>query len=80
LDKFEILPDKISAIVHENGANIVAAARLLEEKYGWASLRCTGHTLQLFLTFAFKRQIIAKRLEPHDALSILKEVSLHPPN
>ncbi|CAM4570827.1 unnamed protein product [Leuciscus chuanchicus] len=60
LDKFEILPDKISAIVHDNGANIVAAARLLEEKYGWASLRCTGHTLQLVLTSALKHQIIAK--------------------
>lgn len=68
LDKFEILPDKISAIVHDNGANIVGAARLLEEKYGWASLRCTGHTLQLVLTSALKHQIIAKAFGPSRCL------------
>uniref|UniRef100_A0A3Q1GJ54 HAT C-terminal dimerisation domain-containing protein n=1 Tax=Acanthochromis polyacanthus TaxID=80966 RepID=A0A3Q1GJ54_9TELE len=63
LEKFEILPGKISAIVHDNGANIVAAARLLEEKYGWPSLRCTGHTLQLVLSSALKHQIITKAVE-----------------
>uniref|UniRef100_A0A3Q1FT65 BED-type domain-containing protein n=1 Tax=Acanthochromis polyacanthus TaxID=80966 RepID=A0A3Q1FT65_9TELE len=63
LEKFEILPGKISAIVQDNGANIVAAARLLEEKYGWPSLRCTGHTLQLVLSSALKHQIITKAVE-----------------
>lgn len=62
LEKFLIAPNKISAIVHDNGANIVAAARLLEEKYGWASIRCTGHTLQLVLISALKHQVIAKAI------------------
>lgn len=45
--KFEIPSEKICAIVHDNGANIVAAAKLLEEKHGWTSIRCTGHNAAL---------------------------------
>ena len=52
--KFEIPPSRITAIVHDNGSNIVAAARLLEEKHGWMSVRCTGHTLQLVVNAALK--------------------------
>uniref|UniRef100_A0A8C1N977 HAT C-terminal dimerisation domain-containing protein n=1 Tax=Cyprinus carpio TaxID=7962 RepID=A0A8C1N977_CYPCA len=52
--KFEIPSEKICAIVHDNGANIVAAAKLLEEKHGWSSIRCTGHTLQLVINAALK--------------------------
>lgn len=36
--RFEIPPRKIIAIVHDNGANIVAAANILEEKHGWSSV------------------------------------------
>ncbi|MCI4377132.1 hypothetical protein PGIGA_G00200130, partial [Pangasianodon gigas] len=35
--KFEIPTEKIIAIVHDNGANIVAAANILEKKFGWIS-------------------------------------------
>lgn len=52
--KFEIPSEKICAIVHDNGANIVAAAKLLEEKHGWTSILCTGHTLQLVINAALK--------------------------
>ena len=34
--RFEIPPSNIIAIVHDNGANVVAAARILEEKNGWS--------------------------------------------
>uniref|UniRef100_A0A1A8ACL7 Uncharacterized protein n=1 Tax=Nothobranchius furzeri TaxID=105023 RepID=A0A1A8ACL7_NOTFU len=60
LEKFEINPEKVSAIVHDNGANIVAAAKLLEAQFGWASIRCTGHTLQLVLIPALSHPVIAK--------------------
>ncbi len=58
--RFEIPPSKIIAIVHDNGANIVAAANILEEKHGWSSVRCTGHTLQLVINTALKHPSIEK--------------------
>ncbi|CAM4573621.1 unnamed protein product [Leuciscus chuanchicus] len=58
--RFEIPPSKIIAIVHDNGANIVAAANILEEKHGWFSVRCTGHTLQLVINAALKHPSIEK--------------------
>ncbi|KAM4557393.1 E3 SUMO-protein ligase ZBED1-like [Fundulus diaphanus] len=60
VDRFEIPPSKIIAIVHDNGANIVAAANILEEKHGWSSVRCTGHTLQLVINAALKNPSIEK--------------------
>ena len=47
--RFEVPPSKIIAIVHDNGANIVAAANILEEKHGWSSVCFTGHTLQVVI-------------------------------
>ncbi|KAF1377125.1 hypothetical protein PFLUV_G00197320 [Perca fluviatilis] len=58
--RFEIPPSKIIAIVRDNGANIVAAANILEEKHGWSSVRCTGHTLQLVINAALKHPSIDK--------------------
>ncbi|CAJ1057872.1 PREDICTED: zinc finger BED domain-containing protein 1-like, partial [Xyrichtys novacula] len=52
--KYEIPVTRVAAIVHDNGANIVGAARLLEEKHGWMSVRRTGHTLQLAVNTAIK--------------------------
>ncbi|XP_049902249.1 E3 SUMO-protein ligase ZBED1-like [Epinephelus moara] len=58
--RFEIPPSKIIAIVHDNGANIVAAAKVLEEKHGWSSVRCAGHTLQLVINSSLKHTNIEK--------------------
>lgn len=58
--KFDILPTKIKAVVHDNGSNMVAAMRMLEEKHGWASVRCTGHTLQLIVNNALKEPSISR--------------------
>ncbi|KAA0721473.1 hypothetical protein E1301_Tti020703 [Triplophysa tibetana] len=55
----EIPPSKIIAIVHDY-ANIVVAANILEEKHGWSSVRCTGHTLQLVINTALKHPTIEK--------------------
>lgn len=60
--RFEIPLGKIIAIVHDNGANIVAAAKTLEEKHGWSSVRCTGHTLQLVINSALKHSSIDKAI------------------
>ncbi|KAM3837993.1 E3 SUMO-protein ligase ZBED1-like [Diretmus argenteus] len=60
LEKYKIPPTKIKAVVHDNGANIVAAMRLLEEKHGWASVRCAGHTLQLIIKDALKDSNISR--------------------
>ncbi|XP_063324202.1 E3 SUMO-protein ligase ZBED1-like [Pelmatolapia mariae] len=62
LTKFEILPAKIKAVVHDSGSNMVAAMRLLEEKHGWASIRCAGHTLQLIVNTALKDTTISRAL------------------
>ncbi|XP_053551460.1 E3 SUMO-protein ligase ZBED1-like [Bombina bombina] len=58
--KFEIQPQKIIAIVHDNGLNIVAAANILGEKHGWTSIRCSGHTLQLVINAALKNSGIER--------------------
>lgn len=52
--RFEIPPRKMIAIVHDNGANIVAAAKILEERHGWSSVRSTGYTGDQFCIEAFK--------------------------
>lgn len=36
--KFDIPPENIKAVVHDNGANVVAAAKILQEGHGWASV------------------------------------------
>ncbi|XP_053316233.1 E3 SUMO-protein ligase ZBED1-like [Spea bombifrons] len=58
--KFEIPDKKIIAIVHDSGANIVAAVKILEDKHGWASIRCTGHTLQLVINASLKHSGIQR--------------------
>ncbi|XP_061071966.1 nuclear GTPase SLIP-GC-like, partial [Conger conger] len=45
---------KIKVVVHDNGSNIVAARRMLEEKH----VRCTGHTIQLIVNNAHKEPSI----------------------
>ncbi|KAG9278171.1 zinc finger BED domain-containing protein 1-like [Astyanax mexicanus] len=62
LTKFDILPTKIKAVVHDSGSNMVAAMRLLEDKHGWASIRCAGHTLQLIVNTALKETTISRAL------------------
>lgn len=64
--RFEIPPSKIIAIVHDNGANIVAAANILKEKHGWSSVRCTGHTLQLVINAAK----LATVLKPFECVTV----------
>lgn len=51
---FGIQPEKVKAIVHDNGANMVAAAKLLKEKHGWAFIRCAAHTLNLVVQTSLK--------------------------
>lgn len=60
--RFEIPPSKIIAIVHDNGVNLMAAANILEEKHGWSSVCCTGHTLQLVINSALKHPSIEKAI------------------
>ena len=48
---YDLPMHKIVALVHDNGSNIVAAAKKLENanKPQWASVRCAAHTLQLVI-------------------------------
>uniref|UniRef100_G3PNR9 HAT C-terminal dimerisation domain-containing protein n=1 Tax=Gasterosteus aculeatus TaxID=69293 RepID=G3PNR9_GASAC len=62
VEKFEIPTSKIMAVVHDNGSNVVLAANILQEKNGWVSVRCTGHTLQLVINHALKNPQISKAL------------------
>ena len=61
-EKFDISLHNILAIVHDNASNIVAALRILEEKFGVASYRCAGHTMQLVVNHAMKDPMIDKAL------------------
>ena len=47
VDESGIASDKVVAFVHDNCKNIENAGNALEEEYGWLSLECAGHTLQL---------------------------------
>ncbi|XP_061578646.1 zinc finger BED domain-containing protein 4-like isoform X2 [Cololabis saira] len=60
--RFEISESNIVALVHDNGSNIVLAANILQEKHGWMSIRCAGHTLQLVINRALKHPQIIKTL------------------
>lgn len=60
ISKFVIPPQKIKAVIHDNGSNVVAAVKILVEKHGWASVRCVGHTLQLVVNHALKNQAISR--------------------
>ena len=40
-------PNKVAALVNDNGANMVLAAELLNFEHGWEHIRCAAHTLQL---------------------------------
>ena len=60
IGKFDILPPKIKAVVHDNGSNMVAAIRMLQQKHSWASVRWAGHTLQLIVNSALKESSISR--------------------
>ena len=47
LNEFDVDVKKVVCFVHDNGANIDLAARMLKDELGWYSLGCAGHTLQL---------------------------------
>ena len=61
-EKFNISFENVLAIVHDNASNIVAALRILEERFGVVSHRCAGHTLQLVVNNAMKNPEIDKAL------------------
>uniref|UniRef100_A0A3B5A3U7 BED-type domain-containing protein n=1 Tax=Stegastes partitus TaxID=144197 RepID=A0A3B5A3U7_9TELE len=52
--KFDIPPEKIKAVVHDNSASVVAAVEILAEEHGWASVRCAGHTLNVVVQDALE--------------------------
>lgn len=52
--KFQIPFEKVKAVVHDNETNVVAAARILRERHGWASVRFAGHTLYLVVQNTLK--------------------------
>lgn len=54
ITKFSIPAENIKAVVDDNGANVVAAAKILEWKYGCASVRCAGHILNLVVQSSLK--------------------------
>ena len=62
VEKIEIPTSKIVAVVHDNGSNVVLAANILQEKNGWVSVRCAGHTLQLVRNHALEIPQISKAL------------------
>ncbi|XP_077368113.1 E3 SUMO-protein ligase ZBED1-like [Festucalex cinctus] len=54
-DKFHIPFQKVKAVVHDNGSDVAAAAAaILKERHGWASLRCSGHILNVAVQSALQ--------------------------
>jgi len=57
LAEYEISPFQVTAIVTDNGANIVKACGLLKEKFPhWSHISCAAHTLQLCVKEALQLQ------------------------
>uniref|UniRef100_A0A3Q2YJJ4 Zinc finger BED domain-containing protein 4-like n=2 Tax=Hippocampus comes TaxID=109280 RepID=A0A3Q2YJJ4_HIPCM len=54
--KFHIPLLKVKAVVHDNEANVVGAAGILEERHGWATVICSGHTLNLVVQSTLKNK------------------------
>ena len=54
------IADKVEAIVHDNAANMVLAATLLDEELDWGHVACVGHTLQLSINDGLKEATISK--------------------
>ena len=52
--------EKVEAIVHDNAANMVLAATLLDEGLDWSHVVCVGHTLQLSINDGLKEATISK--------------------
>ncbi|KAM7399647.1 hypothetical protein PAMP_018897 [Pampus punctatissimus] len=77
--KFIIPPEKIKAVVHDNCANVVAAAKILHAKHGWGTVKCTGHTLNLVVQNSLKsQQVISKCVAAAEALlNTLRRVNWH---
>ncbi|XP_051999013.1 E3 SUMO-protein ligase ZBED1-like [Xyrauchen texanus] len=61
-EKCDISFENVLAVVHDNARNIVAALRILEERFGVVSHRCAGHTLQLVVNHAMDNPVINKAL------------------
>lgn len=61
-EKFYISFQNVLAVVHDNARNIVAALRILEERFGVVSHQCAGHTLQLVVNHAMNNPAIDKAL------------------
>ncbi|XP_077972201.1 E3 SUMO-protein ligase ZBED1-like [Styela clava] len=49
LNDFGVSPHAVCAAVSDNGSNMKAAKDIFHEKFGWASVACAAHTLQLCL-------------------------------
>ena len=53
---------KVMVVVNDNAANVVAALRMLEERYSITYLKCNGHILQFVVSHALKDAQISKVL------------------
>jgi len=62
LDRYDFTRSKVVAVVHDNGSNIVSAAKKLNDAEGWCSVRCAAHTIQLVVGAALKVDDIQQAL------------------
>lgn len=58
LAEFGIDPTRVIGFVHDSGANIKLSGQILHEKYGWSSLNCAGHDIQLCIKDGLKIDVI----------------------
>jgi hypothetical protein len=83
LAQYDLSPSKVSALVHDNGSNMVAAAKKLEALHGWSSVRCVAHTIQLVVNAVLQSVSIsdtltsARRVVEHFKRSALATSMLH---
>ena len=62
LSNFEIGLEKIVAVVHDQGSNMQTCFRNLKNEYGWESIKCAAHCLQLCVEDDFKINCITRLL------------------
>ena len=62
LSNFHVSCDKVVSVVHDQGSNMQACARLMKSEFGWESVNCAAHLIQLCVQDGLKLNTIDRLL------------------
>lgn len=62
LSNFHVSCNKVVSVVHDQGSNMQACARLMKSEFGWESVNCAAHLIQLCVQDGLKLNTIDRLL------------------